>query len=72
VTKYTLYVSDPRGPLWELIVRWHPHVDEENAKRIANEALDIPVSATERNRASQRSWAIAKHVWDEAKKLKHD
>lgn len=68
--EYTTYVNYGGMPLWKQIIEMRPWVDEANAKRIAEEALAIPVSATERNRGRERSWVIAKHVYDEAKKLK--
>ena len=71
MTEYTTYVNyGVHMDLWKIIVDMHPHVDEANAKRIAEEALAIPVSATVQNRARERSWQIAKHVHAEAKKLK--
>ena len=70
MTEYTTYVNYGVMPLWKQIIEMHPHVDEVNAKRIAEEALAIPVSATVNNRARERAWVIAKHVWSEAKKLK--
>jgi hypothetical protein len=70
VTTYTTYVNYGNMPLWEQITKLFPWVDEANAKRIAEEALAIPVSCTERNRGRERAWVIAKHSWSEAKKLR--
>ena len=71
MTEYTTYVNyGVHMDLWKIIVDMHPHVDEANAKRIAEEALAIPVSATERNRRNERAWVVAKHINVEARKLK--
>jgi len=72
VPSYVTYVTYGRDTeLWKIIRDMHPHVDEENAKRIAEEALAIPVSCTPAARHRERAWAVAKHVWAEAKKLKN-
>jgi hypothetical protein len=68
--KYTTYVNYGNMPLWQQIMEMRPWVNEENAKRIAEEAYAIPVSSTLHNRAAERSWQIAKHIFAEAKKLK--
>jgi len=73
MTTYTTFVTYGRDTaLWKIIQDMHPHVDEENAKRIAEEALAIPVSCTPGNRGRERAWAVAKHVWQEAKKLREE
>ena len=70
--EYTTYVNyGAYMDLWKIIQSMHPHVDEANAKRIAEEALAIPVSCTPAARHRERAWAVAKHVWAEAKKLKN-
>jgi hypothetical protein len=71
MTTYEVYENLGKKPLWECIMIWHPHVDEENAKRIAEEAYATPVSAPKQHIWAARQWTIVKHISDETKKLKN-
>jgi hypothetical protein len=72
MTEYTSYVNPGKKPLWECIMIWYPHVDEANAKRIAEEALETPMSMPLKNHQQERRWRIVKLISFEAKRLKRD
>ncbi len=70
MTTYTAYVNYGNMPLWKQIMEMRPWVDEANAKRIAEEALEMPMSVPLKNHRMERAWRIAKYIWAETKKLR--
>lgn len=72
MTTYETYENLVKKPLWEYIMIWYPHVDEVNAKRIATEALETPMSMPVKNHQMERRWRIVKLISTEVKKLRDD
>ncbi len=70
MTPYTAYVNYGNMPLWKQIMEMRPWVDEANAKRIAEEALERTMSVPLKNRRMERVGHIAKYIWAETKKLR--
>ena len=69
-TTYEAYANLGKKPLWECLMIWYPEVDEANAKRIATEALEMPMSMPLKNLQMERRWRIVKHISIEVKKLR--